>query len=357
MLTFKDVQRVDRSRLHEDYDQWQQYARRAFVPEPALPEPLSPSGIVFAGMGGSGTVGDLIYDWLGADGDIPIQVIKDYHLPTSVKETALVIAISYSGNTEETVSIALEALQRGCTVVTISSGGLLETVSRKRGNIHLAVPTLKTPRSAFPCLFYTAARILLGVPIGRARRRELIASIHLLGRIGRHLSPAIALRRNPAKRLAPKLLKVLPVIYGSTLNRSVALRFKAALNENAKLPALVDILPELCHNELASWPVSERTARRPILLRLPNEPPEIATRFQVVKEILQSKGYRALEVKAQGATRLEQLISTLYLLDYTALYAAVLRGVDPNPTSEIDFMKERLKTTLNYLGRYGIQLE
>ena len=347
MLSIRDIQKIDVQKICLAYERWPTLARESYEEKNEQLDLKNIDHFVFAGMGGSSIPGEIISDWLIDVSDIPIHVIKGFHLPKHVGKNSLLLALSLSGDTEETLSIVDEAIRRGVTIGTLSSGGMLETISEKQGIPFTKVPKVLVPRVSFPFLLYPCARILHESNLLKNNWKEVLNSIIELEKTSRMIMSETSLDNNPAKKIALEIFKKIPLIYGSPLNRSVAIRFKDSLNENAKIHAVTDTLPELCHNEVMGFEEENRGMKHPILLRHHGESVETTIRFEILKNIIESNGYEVNEVWGNGNDRLSKIISTLYILDYVSIYVAVLRGVDPTPTHSIDQLKKDLVSKRN----------
>jgi glucose/mannose-6-phosphate isomerase len=352
MLSPSEVKRIDKSGLYKVYEDWPSHCKNAYKIKVNAPEASNVKNIVYAGMGGSATPGDILQDWLKDSIDIPIHVVKDYHLPKSAGKDTFVIAASCSGNTEETLSIVHESLKAGCKVAAISSGGLLEKMSLDNNIPHNRIVFTLLSRASFPYLFYVSAKILATCGFVSGSKDQIPSSIRVIEEISKRISIEASIEENPSKNIALWLHDSLPVIYGSNLNRAVAIRFKNVLNENAKMHAIADAMPELCHNEIVAWEGIKDTPLKPLLLRYEGEPIEVKERFEIFKGLIRDASLEILEAWSSGDDKLSKIVSLLYILDFASLYLAILRGFDPTPTKFIEKMKNRLKSRLNYINKY-----
>ncbi|MCP8308835.1 MAG: bifunctional phosphoglucose/phosphomannose isomerase [archaeon] len=352
MLSSSEVKGIDKSGLYKIYEDWPIHCREAYKTEVNAPETSNVKKIIFAGMGGSATPGDILQDWLKDSIDIPFCVVKDYHLPKFAGKDTFVIAVSCSGNTEETLSIVHESLKAGCKVVTISSGGLLEEMSLKNNIPYNRIVFTLLSRASFPYIFYVSAKILEYCGFIKGLEDQISNSIRVVEDVSKHISIEAPIKENLSKKIAIWLYDSLPLIYGSNLNRAVAIRFKNVLNENSKMHAIVDVMPELCHNEIVAWEGIKDKPLKPLFLRYRKEPPEVKVRFEIFKELIRDAGFEILEAWSWGEDQLSKIISLLYILDFASLYLAVLRGFDPTPTVSIEKMKGRLKLRLDYIDKY-----
>ncbi len=315
--------------------------------------------VLFLGMGHSAIGGSLIRDWALDRCAIPIEVSKDYLIPKYVDEGTLVLALSYSGNTEETLTALLRALDLGCLAIGFSSGGLLERLCLKHKVPHVKIPGGFQPRAALPYLFLTPALILERWGILESVSREAKETIGVLEETRRRIDASIPSQNNNAKRLASQLLGTIPIIYGAREYASVAFRLKIQFNENSKILSAASVIPEMNHNEVVGWKgINQPTERLSvILIRGPGEPTEIKARIEVTKEVIAQTTNRIYEVWAEGDARMARMLSAVYQGDYASLYLAVLNGVDPTPVKIIDWLKRELDVRLGLLNRLSRELE
>jgi glucose/mannose-6-phosphate isomerase len=312
--------------------------------------------IVFAGMGGSAIAGDLIRDWLDLDVSVVMEAVRGYHLPAYVDEETLVFLISYSGNTEETLSCMLDALRKGCRIVSISSNGALARVNKTLGLPVIGLPKMAAARVSFPYLFapipYILSRLDI-LPIENVER-ELSETTKTLDKLAKEYAIDVPFEKNLAKKAALQIFGTVPVIYSYGPYRSVGLRFKTQVNENCKLPARCDFFPELNHNEIMGWEASKRILRHYtlILLRSSDEPQEVRTRIEALKKkFFQKSAKSVLEIHAQGDSLLSRMLHLLFTADMISLYLSVLHRRNPVASETFQILKyevtERLHTIEN----------
>ncbi len=297
--------------------------------------------IFLVGMGGSAIAGDVFAAWVADRSKVPIQVVRDYRLPSYARPDDLLVAISYSGNTEETLAATAQGIKLGCHVVAITSGGMLRDLARKSGFSLFEVPTGLPPRGAFGHLFGTLTAIGGEWTYGALRAELEQAAMHLK-ELWTRLRPESPTRSNRAKALAIRLKTTVPVIYGAPPFTAIARRWQTQLNENAKVLAFSSTFPEADHNELVGWVEDPRgRSHRPILLRDRDETPEIRQQLDITIALM-SKRTKVEEVRDDGSTLLSRMLGTLYLGDYVSLYLAVLRDVDPMPLKPLETLKAKL---------------
>lgn len=304
-----------------------------------------PDNIIISGMGGSAIGGDLLKDWARNQIDVPIEVNREYELPSYASKGTLVLLTSYSGDTEETLSTFLDALKRKCMVFCVSSGGALLENADRLGVPYLKVPSVMPPRAALPYLFTPLLVCLENMGLISGAKNQLTEALLTLEKISRDNAPEKPTIENFCKALALNIGQTSPVIYGFGFYRSVAMRYKQQFNENSKVPAKWDVFSELNHNETVGWERAGELAKcySAILLRDSDEPTAINSRIEITKELLEQAGAKVMEVQAQGKNRLAKMLSTTLIGDFTSVYLAVQRDVDPTPVKTINYLKETLK--------------
>lgn len=304
-----------------------------------------PDNIIVAGMGGSAIGGDLLKDWAKSQIDVPIEVNREYELPSYAGEGTLVMLTSYSGDTEETLSTFLDALNRKCMIFCVTSGGAMLENADRLGVPYLKVPGGMPPRAALPYLFTPLLICMENMGLVRGAKDELGEALTLLEKTSKDNAPEKPTIENFCKALALNIGQTSPIIYGFGFYRSVAMRYKQQFNENSKVPAKWDVFSELNHNETVGWERAGQLAKdySAILLRDKAEPTAIETRIEITRELVEQAGAALLEVQAQGKSRLAKMLSTTLIGDFTSVYLAVLRDVDPTPVKTINYLKETLK--------------
>jgi glucose/mannose-6-phosphate isomerase len=311
-----------------------------------LPDAVGLDSLVVLGMGGSAAAGDAVGALTEPRFPLPFVVHKGYDpLPEWVGRNTLAIAISYSGNTEETLAAFEDAHARGARLISISSGGRLGEFASEFGAAHLEISDGMQPRAALGILMLSLLSVLQRMGLVRSFDDDVAASVsHLSDMVSRCDSRSKAVS-NPAKDLALRLEGKVPVIYGGRgVGLAIARRFKSDINEYAKLPAFFNELPEMDHNEICGW--SEVAARPPyaaVLIRDQVDPPRLNARFDITRRIIREAKADVVEIATEGDRRLIRLLSTLYVTQLTAIYLAILRNVDPGPVEAIDRIKRELE--------------
>lgn len=297
--------------------------------------------VVVAGMGGSAIGGYLLSNWLSETCPIPIYVSRGYHLPAFVNSETLVLAVSYSGNTEETLTVLEEVLEKRYHVVTVTSDGEMKRISEENGLPNLSLPLGIQPRAALPNQFFSLATLINRLDLTAGSWVEVEEALDVLKSLREDLSPETPTSENPAKQLALAVKGFVPFIYGPRLFEAVAYRIGTQLNENSKIPAGSGFFPEVFHNVIMSregpWEVRSRICT--VLIRDPAGSLEVEKKVDAFKGLLETKVGRILEIQAQGKGKLSRMLSALYIGDYTATYLGLLHGINPSSSDSIAALK------------------
>jgi len=317
--------------------------------------------VVFAGMGGSAIAGDVIKDWAEGEAKVPMEAVRSYHLPAYIDNDTLVFLISYSGNTEETLSCMLDAAKRGCKMISISSDGALQRVTQALGLPLIGLPKMAAARVSFPYLFAPLPYLLakLGILSPDKVEKEMSEATDRVSKLTPEYAIEAPFEENFAKKAAFQIFGTVPVIYSYSQYRSVGLRFKTQVNENCKLPARCDVFPELDHNEIMGWEASKQIIKHYtlMLLRGPEEPIEVKTRIEVLKEKFFKKARSVIEINAQGQTALARIFSLLFTADMISLYLSVLHRRDPVASQTFQILKYEMTERLGTLGKLEEQIK
>ena len=322
-----------------------------------------PRSIVVTGMGGSGVAGDVLSAVCGPGSASPVVAQHGYQLPGWVGAADLVVAVSCSGTTEETLSAAEEAVRRGCPLLAVGGAGSpLAQIAEQARAPFIPVEPVGMPRFTLWGLAVPLMIIADRLGVADIPAAGLEAAAADLERVSHLCRPDSESFVNPAKTLALELAGTLPMIWGSSpLTGVAAIRFACQLNENAKYPAVTGVLPEANHNQVvvfdgpfAPWPAGgqvvldeEKDPRPPVPLRLiilrdRQEHPQVARRREVSAELAEQRGIELSELAADGDTPLQRLASLIQLIDYATVYLGIAIGVDPGPIAVIGELKERI---------------
>ena len=311
-----------------------------------LPRKEMVENVVVLGMGGSGVAGDLLLAVAAPFMAVPVVVVKGYTPPAFVGDGTLVFAVSFSGDTEETLESATEAAVQGASVVAVTGGGELGKRAEGWGAPTVPVPTdIPQPRAGIGAmaipplvvleeigLFPGASQwIRLAVDQLRRRRDRLVAS------------------GNAAEQVARRIDRTIPLVYSSgAVGSTAALRWKTQINENAKTPAFWAVHPELCHNEVVGWGQHGDVTRQlmtVVNLRHDAEHPQVMRRFELVNDIMREVVAGIEEIRAEGEGDLAQLLDLVLFGDFVSLHMAAQEGIDPGPVPILGELKARLASS------------
>ena len=346
----KELERIDKSNMLQfSVEADKHYFEAAKLAQKISVDYPKPEEIIVAGMGGSGIGGELIKDYARNQTSVPIAVSRDYSLPAYANKGTLVVIVSYSGDTEETLSSFHDALKKQCMVYCISSGGTLLKFAQKLNIPYLRIPNGMPPRAASPYLFVPQLFLLEKIGLLHYISKDLNEATKILATICRENAPEKPAGHNPAKSLALALNGTIPVIYGFGVYRSVAQRWKQQFNENTKIPAKWEVFSELNHNEIVGWQNARNLAEcfSTVFIRDKNEPAEVRSRIEITQTLMKSNAVKTkqFEVWAQGKSTLGKMLSAILVGDFTSVYLAILRGVDPTPVQTINTLKKKLAET------------
>ncbi|MHB8634798.1 MAG: SIS domain-containing protein [Thermoplasmatota archaeon] len=307
------------------------------------PKGIHPVGLLFCGMGGSGATAALVKDACTRVLDLPFTIVRHYQFPNHVKANWQVLALSYSGETEETLTVTRTALERGCPVTTFTSGGRLS----KMGALHIPQPSGYAPRQALAhawasMLGYLQGTGLLAEPVPAEAAAKAIRDVDA------SCGPRVPEERNEAKQLARRLVKAIPHIYVTPAFHGAGMFFRSLLNENAKMIANVDMVPECNHNDFTAWGGDpHRSLFTVLMLSHASQNPEIQKRIQFMARRYQAWGvpwhHHLFGPVDSFAEHVVEQAKAIQILDYTSYYAALLRGVDPNAIPEVRGLKAFLR--------------
>ncbi len=300
------------------------------------------SHYVVGGMGGSAIGGDLLKSYLFMLSKIPVDVIRGYYLPSYISDESVVVCSSYSGNTEETISLYEYAKKKKAHLIVITSGGKLEEMTKEDNVPCVIIPKGLPPRCAVGYSLF--------VQVGIAESLGLISSQeNIVEKIAQSLKD-YANRVNESSEtlpmeLAKKLKNKLPIIYADELIGSVAKRWVTQINENSKQLAHYHLFPEMNHNEIVGWENPEIIIKNGVVINLRHsrEHSQVSRRFDIVNGILKEKGIEIVDIRFKADEFLEEMMGLLYIGDFLSYYLALENGVDPTPVDIITRLKNELK--------------
>ncbi len=308
-----------------------------------LPTREQVENVVVLGMGGSGIAGDVLNAVAAPFMPVPVNVVKGYEPPDYVGTGSLVFAMSFSGNTEETVEAASGAFEAGASLVVVAGGGELVQLADEWEVPVVPVPgDIPQPRAALGAMAVPPLVVLEQVGLFPGALQWVEQAVDQL----RRRRDELAQPDSGAVEIARRIGRTIPLVHGAqALGAAAALRWKAQVNENAKSPAFMNVYPELCHNELAGWGQNGDATRQLITLvnlRHDAEHPQVARRFDLVAEVLREVVADVVEVRAEGEGDLAQLFDLALVGDVVSLHLAGHEGIDPGPIPVLDDIKRQL---------------
>jgi len=303
--------------------------------------------VVVLGMGGSAIGGSLLRNLASRLTKPVIFVTRDYDLPAFIDDRTLVIASSYSGNTEETLSAFSQAVKSKCKKLAMTTGGKLKALAEDVNAPVFLIDLASQPRAALGYSFIPLIAFLQKLGFLNDKTAEVEAMIQDLERLLEELHETVPTKSNPAKQLSAKLQGKIAVIYGAGILSAVARRWKTQINENSKAWAFYETFPELNHNAVAGYQFPSELASKMyvVLLRCPSLHSRTLIRYQVTSELLKQKNISHEVIDSQSKGELSQMMSLIYLGDWVSYYLAILNDTDPTPVKVIEQLKKRLSDT------------
>ena len=330
------LEKHDPSGMHAIYDRWAHIARDAYNSDLDSVDFNDIDHVVFSGMGGSGTVGDLFSSVLSKT-NIHTTVVKGYELPNTIDKNTLVVVTSVSGNTIETITTLESANKKNCKVIAFSSGGMIESFCTKNNIEFRKLPQIHSPRASFPSYVYSILKTLNSIiPI---TKQDIINSLEQLERTYEEISSTNLDDSNPSLNLANWITGT-PVIYYPHGLETVAIRFKNSLQENAKTHAIAENVVESSHNGIVSW--ERPSSMVPIMIEGKDDHVKTKERWKILREYFEVNNIKYREIQTIDGNILSKVMCLIYTLDYSTIYYAVQLGIDPSPIRSIDFIKDRL---------------
>lgn len=303
--------------------------------------------IVFCGIGGSLIVGNFIKDLLKYDCEKTIEVFGDYHLPKIVDKKTLVVFISYSGNTEEPLSQFVEALDRKCKIIGVTSGGKLDEWFTK-----LKLPLIRVPKNYSPR--YAALSMLISIVMyfDKIELRNFKKDIEECKEILKKIDVGYL------DKIAGEINNSDLAIYAPYDFESIARRFKNDFNENSKLLVVFDTFPEIDHNDIDGFENPELNKNRSVLLiRDRDESFEMKNRIEITKEIIGKNVKSINEIWTYGESKLAKIVSLIFIGSYISCKLAELNGIDAEKIEFVDRLKKELKERVNLVDRLEKKLK
>ena len=335
-MDLEELEKIDSKKMFKVYDIWPDISRESYEQEFSKPEFNDIDHIVFAGMGGSGTIGDVFSSILSKN-DIHTSVVKGYLLPKTVDENTLVVITSVSGNTQESLTILENSKNSQAKFIAFSSGGLIKQYALKNGINYQEIKMEHSPRASFSKYIFSMLKTLESViPV---KKSDVLDAISKMKIMQENIASNNLNENNTALNLA-KWITGTPVLYYPWGLESAAIRFKNSLQENSKLHVMAEDIIEVCHNGVVSW--EKDSIMQPILIQGHDDYSKTKERSKILKEFFNSKQIEYKEISSVKGSIISKIMNLIYLFDYVSVYHSVISGIDPSPVSAIDFIKERL---------------
>lgn len=330
------MNKIDKQGMYKIYDKWPEMASDSYHVKYDVLDYKNIDHIVFAGMGGSGAIGDLFSAILSKT-NIHVSLVKGYILPNTVDSNTLVATISVSGNTIETLTVMNSARKLNCKLIAFSSGGKMEQICTKNNIDFQKINAIHSPRTSFINYVYSILHVLNSViPI---KKQNILESIIELEKLSKQINSSNLTKQNPSLSLA-RWINGIPLLYYPWGLQAAAVRFKSSLQENAKSHTIIEDVIEASHNGIVSW---ERPSNvKPILLQGQDDYAKTKERWLIFKEYFKKNDIDYAEIKSVKGNILTKLVCLIYLLDYASIYYAILKKTDPTPVKSIKFIKQRL---------------
>ena len=335
-MKIENLEKIDSKKMYQTYDKWPEIAKNSFDNDFEKFDTKGIDHIVFSGMGGSGSIGDVVSAILSKE-DIHVSNVKGYHLPKTVDSNSLVVATSISGNTKETLTVLEKAQKTDAKIAVFSSGGMLQKFSETNNLFFQEISMIHSPRASFPKFLFSILNILKEIiPIKEIDVKEAISSLEITRNsiFSNNLT-----EENISLKLA-EWIKEIPLIYYPWGLQSAAIRFKNSLQENSKTHVITEDVIESCHNDIVAWEKNSNV--QPILIRGHDDYIKTIERWDILKEFFRDRKIEFFEIESVDGNILSKIVNLVYLLDYASIYHAVLNKIDPSPVNAIDFVKARL---------------
>lgn len=297
--------------------------------------------IIITGLGGSAISGDLLKNFLKDELTVPVQINRNYFLPSFADENTLLIASSYSGNTEETISSFNDGMRRKCKIICLSTGGKLEKLAADNSIPFIRLQKGFQPRYALGLSFFSLLKVFEKLQLITSQEKIISKIISLW----KEKASEYSTEENIALTIAQQLIGFVPIIYSaSDYTNAVGYRFKSQLNENSKLHAFHHEFPEMNHNEIIGWESHQQKQLHTKVIYLFDETyhSQIKKRFQIVSEFIKKSDVEIISIESKENDFKVRIMDLIFLVDWISFYLGVIRGFDPSEIEYINLLKDRL---------------
>ena len=336
-MDLQELDVIDTEKMYRVYDRWYEIAKKSYEQDFSRPNFKDIDHVVFVGMGGSGTIGDIFSSILSKK-NIHTTVVKGYLLPETVDSNTLIVVTSISGNTDETLTVLENSLKTEARIIAMSSGGKMEDIVSENKNIlYFKIDKIHSPRASLFAFLYSTLNILKElIPIEKS---DVLESLDKLEILQKQISSINLTEKNHALELA-KWIDGVPIIYYPAGLGSVAIRFKNSLQENAKNHVIIEDVIESCHNGIVAW--EKPTNLKPIFIQGTDDYVKTKERWSILENFFHEKNIEFKQIFSNEGNILTKIACLIYFFDYVSIYHAILSKVDPSPVSSIDYIKKNL---------------
>ncbi len=335
MITKADLIKYDRSQICDVYNQWPKIAKDAYNLKIEQINFKDINHLVFAGMGGSGTIGDMFASIL-SKAEIPVSIVKGFHLPSTINNRTLIITTSVSGNTLETITTLKEANKRESKIIAFSSGGKIERYCKNNKIEYRKLIQNHSPRGSFMNYFYSILNTLQ--PILPVKKNEITQSIKKLELLSKNISTNNLTKNNQAINLA-EWITLIPITYYPHGLKAAAIRFKNSLQENSKSHAITENIVEMCHNGIVAWEQDRKI--QPMLIEGKNDYNKTKLLQKIIKEYFVNNNIDFRTISSPSGSIVTKLVYLIYLLDFVSIYKSIINKTDPTPVKSIKYLKNK----------------
>jgi len=322
--------------MYKVYDMWPKIAKESYFSDLDPVKFEKSNHIVFAGMGGSGAIGD-IFSAILSKTSTHVTVAKGYYLPKTVTENSVVVVSSISGNTTETISMLEHAIKLNSKIIVFSDGGKIEEICKENNIQYKKIKKYHSPRASFTSFLYAMLHVLK--PIIPIEENDVIESIKSMEDISNKINSKKISKENPSIQIA-EWINNSPIIYYPWGLQSVAIRFKNSLQENSKIQAVVEDVIESCHNGIVIW--DKKNDFQPMFIKGQEDYEKTKERWKILEEFFNGKNIKFQKITSVNGNILTKIICLIYILDYASIYLAVKLEVDPTPVKAIEYIKNKL---------------
>ena len=321
---------IDKSNMYKELENFSKQIEKGYKLGENIEFHDTIDHILIVGMGGSALAAGILASYL--DIDVPIRVVKNYNLPKHTNKKTLLIAISYSGNTEETISCFRQGMRIGCPTLVMAHGGKLKELAEMQKVEFIQLPKAVQPRCDYGYQFFALLRVIENMGLIEKQESHVKKTAELL---------ESDVYKDYAKKVIDKLDKKIPIIYSSEKNKAIAYKWKISFNENAKIHAFYNVFPELDHNELVGY-THMFADFATIIIRDDEDHPRIKKRMDVTKKLIKENDCNVIEIAVKGSSRMAKLFSAIYIGDWVSYFLALEYETDPSPVDIVERLKKEM---------------